>query len=222
MKKIFTLIIAAAAISMASCGGKTATDNSNPDSLSAETAVEAAAPIQAAQQIVTLLAEQLQKADVEQIKAIGATIAAKVSEFLSNGDAKAAEAYTAVINNFVADNSAKLKELGAATTISDALAAVAGLPADITEATTQAAEGVKTEALTSVLNAQSAVMEKVNEVQEAAAAAKAAVEAAPEAVKEAAEQQAQQAVDAAQQKAAEEANKAIDDAAAAAKKKLGL
>lgn len=211
MKKIFTLVIAAAAISLASCGGKTAA-TSEPDSLAVETvAEEDATVVEQAQAVVALLQDQLQNADPEQIKSIGEQVAAKVADFIAKGDEAAAKTYTEVISNFISENADKLKEIGASTTIADAISAVEGAPAGLLESVTNAANGVKAGA------------------DEQLDAAKAAVEAAPEAAKQAAEDaaaaakaKAEEAAAAAQQKAQEEANKAIDDAAAAAKKKLGL
>ena len=223
MKKIMTLVIAAAAISLASCGGKTNSNTAELDSLATETvAEEEVAPAEQAGQVVALLQEQIKNADPEQIKAIGAQVAEKVAEFLAKGDEAAAKTYTETINKFIAENAEKLKAIGASTTISEALSNVENLPSSLLEAATSAANGVAATAT-----------EQAEAAQQAVDAAKAAVEAAPEAVKEAAKEAAKEAVDAAkakgeeaaaaaQQKAQEQANKAIDDAAAAAKKKLGL
>ncbi|MBR1791558.1 MAG: hypothetical protein IJ754_07385 [Bacteroidaceae bacterium] len=219
MKKIMTLVIAAAAISLASCGGKTNSNTAELDSLTTETvAEEEVAPAEQAGQVVALLQEQIKNADPEQIKAIGAQVAEKVAEFLAKGDEAAAKTYTETINKFIAENAEKLKAIGASTTISEALSNVENLPSSLLEAATSAANGV---AVTATEQAEAA--------QQAVDAAKAAVEAAPEAVKEAAKEavdaakaKGEEAAAAAQQKAQEQANKAIDDAAAAAKKKLGL
>jgi len=219
MKKIMTLVIAAAAISLASCGGKTNSNTAELDSLTTETvAEEEVAPAEQAGQVVALLQEQIKNADPEQIKAIGAQVAEKVAEFLAKGDEAAAKTYTETINKFIAENAEKLKAIGASTTISEALSNVENLPSSLLEAATSAANGVAATAT-----------EQAEAAQQAVDAAKAAVEAAPEAVKEAAKgavdaakAKGEEAAAAAQQKAQEQANKAIDDAAAAAKKKLGL
>ncbi len=211
MKKILTLIVAAAAISLASCGGKTAS-TANPDSLSTETvAVEDVPVAEQAQAIVAMLQEQLKNADAEQIKAIGKQVAEKVAEFLAKGDEEAAQTYTNVINNFISENAEQLKAIGASTTISEALSTVEGVPSSIVESATSAANGL------------------LESAQEQAEAAQQAVEAAPEAAKAAAEeaaaaaqQKVEEAAAEAQQKAQEKASKAIDDAASAAKSKLGL
>lgn len=212
MKKILTLIVAAATISFASCGSKTTSATSEIDSIAAEAAVEQSAPAaEQAQAVIALLQEQIQNADQDQIKAISDQIAQKVAEFIAQGDEAAAQTYIETISNFINTNAEKLKAIGASTTITETISAVEGVPAGIIESVTNAANGVAATAT------------------EQAAAAQAAVEAAPEAAKAAAEQaaaaaqqKAQEAATAAQQQAKDKANEAIDNAAAAAKQKLGL
>lgn len=212
MKKILTLIVAAATISFASCGSKTTSATSEIDSIAAEAAVEQSAPAaEQAQAVIALLQEQIQNADQDQIKAISDQIAQKVAEFIAQGDEAAAQTYIETISNFINTNAEKLKAIGASTTITETISAVEGVPAGIIESVTNAANGVAATAT------------------EQAAAAQAAVEAAPEAAKAAAEQaaaatqqKAQEAAAAAQQQAKDKANEAIDNAAAAAKQKLGL
>ena len=212
MKKILTLIVAAATISFASCGSKTTSATSEIDSIAAEAAVEQSAPAaEQAQAVIALLQEQIQNADQDQIKAISDQIAQKVAEFIAQGDEAAAQTYIETISNFINTNAEKLKAIGASTTITESISAVEGVPAGIIESVTNAANGVAATAT------------------EQAAAAQAAVEAAPEAAKAAAEQaaaaaqqKAQEAAAAAQQQAKDKANEAIDNAAAAAKQKLGL
>ena len=214
--------MAVAAVSLASCGGRTLS-TAEPDSLCCEqdTCIEKCAKGQA-NEVVALLGEQIKKADPEQIKSIANTIAEKVAQFLAKGDTESAETYTALISNFIADNATKLQEIGASETIQSALSQVEGLPDDIIATATEAVTGVKSAALTSALSAiakgesvmdavKAAAEEVVAKGTEVADDAKAAAEAAPDAVKEAAKKQANDAV-----------NKAIDDAAAAAKKELGL
>ncbi len=212
MRKILTLIVAAATISFASCGSKTTSATSEIDSIAAEAAVEQSAPAaEQAQAVIALLQEQIQNADQDQIKAISDQIAQKVAEFIAQGDEAAAQTYIETISNFINTNAEKLKAIGASTTITETISAVEGVPAGIIESVTNAANGVAATAT------------------EQAAAAQAAVEAAPEAAKAAAEQaaaaaqqKAQEAAAAAQQQAKDKANEAIDNAAAAAKQKLGL
>ena len=240
MKKLFSLAVAVAAISLASCGGRTA-QTAEIDSLACDSAkCEQPCAQGAANEVVALLGEQLKNANPEQIKSIANTVAEKVAQFLAAGDTESAEKYTALISNFVAENADKLKEIGASETVAQALAKVEGIPSDIVETATQAVTGVKSAALTSALDAiakgesvvdavKAAATEVAAEGSQAAAdaaasadAVKAAVEAAPDAVKEAAKAKANEAAESAKQQATDAANKAIDDAAAAAKKKLGL
>ena len=212
MKKILTLIVAAATISFASCGSKTTSATAEIDSIAAEAAVEQSAPAaEQAQAVIALLQEQIQNADQDQIKAISDQIAQKVAEFIAQGDEAAAQTYIETISNFINTNAEKLKAIGASTTLTETISAVEGVPAGIIESVTNAANGVAATAT------------------EQAAAAQAAVDAAPEAAKAAAEQaaaaaqqKAQEAAAAAQQQAKDKANEAIDNAAAAAKQKLGL
>lgn len=219
MKKILTLIVAAATISFASCGSKTTSATSEIDSIAAEAAVEQSAPAaEQAQAVIALLQEQIQNADQDQIKAISDQIAQKVAEFIAQGDEAAAQTYIETISNFINTNAEKLKAIGASTTITETISAVEGVPAGIIESVTNAANGVAATATEQAAAAQAAVD-----------AAQTAVEAAPEAAKAAAEQaaaaaqqKAQEAAAAAQQQAKDKANEAIDNAAAAAKQKLGL
>lgn len=204
MKKLFFMAMAAAAVSLASCGGRTA-QTAEPDSLACDTTEcsKAECPKDAAGQVVAQLTEQLQQADPEQLQNIANTISETVSELIAQGKTEAAERYTAIINAFVAENAARLQEIGASETVTSALAA--GTAA--IEQGTEAARAAKAAA---------------EGAPEAIEAAKAAVEAAPEAVKEAAKAKAEELKEDAKQQATDAANKAIDDAAAAAKKKLGL
>lgn len=220
MKKLFTLVIAAAAISLASCGSKSGANTSELDTLAAEAVVadEESSVVEQAQAVIALLQTQLENADPEQIKAIGEQVAEKVAEFIANGDEAAAKTYTETISNFISANAEKLKEIGASTTISEALSKVEGVPSSLLESVNSAVSGVV-----------SSASEQVDAAQQVVDAAKSAVEAAPEAAKQAAEAavadakaKAEESAAAAQQQAKEKAGQAIDDAAASAKKKLGL
>ncbi len=221
MKKIFMFVMATIAMSFAACGGKTAS-TSEPDSLAQECVSEEVAPTEQANAVVALLQEQLQNADPEQVKAISAQIAEKISEFIAAGDTAAAQTYTAVINNFIVENAAQLQNTDIVSTVTEAISNVENIPSSFLQNVQSAATGVANDA-----NAQAAAL------QQSAENVKAAVEAAPEAAKEAAKAKATEVVNAAQQKAQESAaaaeqkakssaNKAIDDAAASAKKSLGL
>ncbi len=212
MKKFFAIAIAAVAVAFASCGSKT---NSDPDAIASD-------PKAAAEQVVTLLQEQIKNADAEQIKAIGQTVSEKVAEFIAKGDNEAAQTYAGIISKFIDNNAEKLKEIGASATLSEALSAVVALPTNSAEAAQAAAdaaaglaadqaEAAKDAAATAVSDAKQAVEDATKAQVDAA---KAAAEAQAAAAKAAADAKVQEGRDA--------ANKAIDDAAAAAKKQLGL
>lgn len=201
MKKIFAIAIAAVAVAFASCGSKT---NADPDALASD-------PTSAAEQVVALLQEQIKNADAEQIKAIGQTVSEKVAEFIAQGDNEAAQTYAGIISKFIDNNAEKLKEIGASATLSEALSAVVALPSNSAEAAQAAADAAAGLA--------------ADQADAAQAAAAAAVSDAKQAVEDAAKAQvdaAKAAADAKVQEGRDAANKAIDDAAAAAKKQLGL
>ena len=243
MKKLSFITLAAVVMSFTACGGKTSA-NADPDSLfyddtvAVEEVTHTAA--EAANDIVAQLNEQLLEADAEKVNGIAQTISDKVTELLKLDDIEGVETYAAIVSNFVAENAEKLKEAGAAQTITQALTSVQGIPADVVQNATQAIEGVKTAALTSAVSAiakgesvteavreaaTQAIANSTEDAAQAAAAAEAAkqaVEATPEAVKEAVKAKVEESKENAKQQATDAANKAIDDAAAAAKKKLGL
>lgn len=217
MKKILAFAAVVAAVSFAACTGNKTANTSEPDSLCTEECCEqkGECAMGAADGIIASLTEAISKTDAESVKSIASKVAETVAAFIAKGDEEAAKKYTAIISNFVVENYEKLQSFGAADIISNAIAGVQGLPSDIVNIAADAAKGVKNDALSSII---SAITGKANEAKEATEAAAdaanqavsdaaAAVEAAPEAAKEAAK---------------EAAGQAIDNAAAAAKDKLGL
>ena len=149
-------------------------------------------PVEQANVVVELLQQQLQQTDPEQVQAISTQIAEQVAAFIAAGDEEAATRYTTVISDFISKNAAKLQEAGVPTAIAAALASVKGVPEELVNAATQAA-----------LKADSASVS----LQQAAEAAKQVIDAIPDEMKETAKKQ---------------AGELIDEAAAAAKKELGL
>ena len=93
------LALSVLTLGFVACGGKTGA-TSEPDSL----AVEAAAPAEQAQEVVTLLQGLIQNADPEQVKAVGETITNQLAAYLAAGNEEAATAYAATINQFVENN----------------------------------------------------------------------------------------------------------------------
>ena len=201
MKKIMILALSVLSLGFVACGGKTAA-TSDPDSLAVE-----AAPTEQAQQVVTLLQGLIENADPAQVKAVGETITKQLADYLAAGNEEAATAYAATINQFVEDNIEQIQQAGAATTIMEALSSLQTLPTAVANRAAQTAADAETSAANQAAAAEAAVN-----------AAQQAIEAAPAAAKA----QAEAAAAAAQKKAQDDANKAIDAAAAQAKKSLGL
>lgn len=195
MKKFFTLALAFVVMSFAACGVKTG-NTAELDSLAFQVPTDEIGAVEQADAVVTLLEEQLQHVDPEQVKAISAQIAEQVAGFIAAGDEEAASRYTTVISEFISQNALKLQEAGVPTAIAAALASVKGIPADIMDVVTKAAARADTAAVSA---------------QQAADATKQVIEAVPEGVKEAVKEAVK-----------EQTGKIIDDAAAAAKKELGL
>ncbi len=195
------LALSVLSLGFVACGGKTAA-TSDPDSLAVE-----AAPAEQAQQVVTLLQGLIENADPAQVKAVGETITKQLADYLAAGNEEAATAYAATINQFVEDNIEQIQQAGAATTIMEALSALQTLPTTVANSAAQTAADAETAAANQAAAAEAAVN-----------AAQQAIEAAPAAAKA----QAEAAAAAAQKKAQDDANNAIDAAAAQAKKSLGL
>lgn len=172
---------------------------------------KAECPAASADADIATLTSLIDKADAEGIKNLANQVAEKVAAFLAKGDEQAAQNYSALISNFVAENIDKLQSLGVASAFSDALSKVEGLPAGVLDIATSAAQGVKSDALSAIISAVTTAKDAATQAGDAA------TDAAAEAV-DAAKEKADEAVDAAKQGAAD----AIDNAAAAAKDKLGL
>ena len=243
MKPLSILSVLLAVLCMTACGSKTGV-TADPDSLFyADTvAVEEVTnpTADAANAIVALLQEQLESADLERVKGIAKDIASQLKNLLSQQDTEGVETYAAIISNFIAENSARIKEIGASEVLSEAITQVEGIPTDVVQTTNQAIDGVKSAALTaaisaitkgeSVVDAVKAAADELmsegsdaaNKASNAVEAAKNAAENAPDEVKEAVKNKAEEVKEAVKQQATDAANQAIDDAAAAAKKALGL
>lgn len=207
------LALSVLALGFVACGGKTGA-TSEADSL----VVEAVAPAEQAQQVVTLLQGLIQNADPEQVKVVGETITKQLADYLAAGNEEAATAYAATINQFVENNIEQIQQAGAANTIMEALSALQNLPTAVANSAAHTAADAEAVAAGQAAAAEAAV----NATQQALEAAPAAAKAQAEAAAAAAQKQAQDAAAAAQKQAKDNANKAIDDAAAQAKKSLGL
>ena len=156
MKRLPFLFAVIVALCLSACGGKTIT-TSDPDSLfyadtvAVEEVTNPAAD--AANAIVAQLQKQMDTTDLECVKDIARDITKHLKELIGQQDMEGVESYTAIINNFIAENADKIREIGAAEILSDAITNMEGVPTDVIQATTQALEGIKTPALNAAVSA---------------------------------------------------------------------
>ena len=204
MKKILLSVMAIAAIGFTSCGNKTQQGEA-VDSL----AIVDSMATGAAQVTIDALSADIEAGDVSKLQATLESIKTSVAQLLKENPGVAKE-YVAKVQTFLKENADKVKAV-----VGDSEAAVAAVAA-VTE--------VDPEAVVNGLLEQ--VGDAATEVKDAAVdAANQKVEEA----KDAANQKVEEAKNAASQKvedtknaAKEKTNEAIDNAAASAKKKLGL
>lgn len=226
MKKIIFMAIAAAAITITSCGNKT---NGNNDSDT--TAVDTVAALseeanKAADEAIGNISALFNGKDANALQAAIETVKAKAAEFLAKNPAVAKE-YLEKVQSFLKENSDKIKAVvGDNAAVGAAVAAITDVPADnvisglssalgnAKAAGEEAAAGVKDAAD----NAVNAANEAVDAVKNAPKAAKEAADKAVEDAKEKANEKANAAVNDAKKKASE----GIDKAASDVKKKLGI
>ena len=204
MKKVLFTMMAIAAIGFTSCGNKTQQGEA-VDSVAIVDSIATGA----AQVTIDALSADIEAGDVSKLQATLESIKTSVAQLLKENPGVAKE-YVAKVQTFLKENADKVKAI-----VGDSEAAAAAVSA-ITEMDPDA---VVNGLLEQVGNAASDVkddaVEAANEkLEEAADAANQKVEEA----KEAANQKAEEAKNAAKEKA----NEAIDNAAASAKKKLGL
>lgn len=197
MKKIFMFVMAAVAMTFASCGNKTEGDVATEDSLSIDTI----ATIDAEQDPVQALTAAVEAGDASKIT----ELINQAGEKLQSLTGEEAKTYAYQLQKFVEENKEKLEAVSVSTTtLSDLVNAVTNLPETATDAANAAADAAKADA------------------QKVADDAKAAAQQKAEEVKAAAVQKTNEAVNTAAQKASNAANNAIDKAAADAKKSLGI
>lgn len=213
MKKIILAVMAVAAIGFTSCNNKTAKGDPAIDSTSlVETASDAELASIDADNLTKELSEKIEANNAEAVQASIQKAKDKIADYLAQGDAEAARIYQETVNKFLTENVENIKTVvgennEAVTSLIAAIAAVPGQTVDAVEGTVDA---VKEGADAAVKAAKEDAQKKVDEAVDAQK--KKAAEAVDAQKKKAAE-----AVDA-QKKAGE----AIDNAAADAKKKLGL
>lgn len=193
MKKILLAMMAVAAIGFTACGNKTQQGEAVD---STEIAINNAN--EEADASIAALSEQIEANDANKLQDALATVKEKIAELIKN-DPKAAETYIAKVQDFLKENADKVKAI-----VGDNAAVAAAVTA-ITDVEPQNIVGnLLNQVGDATVEAKDAAVDAVNEKVEEG---KAAVEEKANEVKEAAK---------------EKANNAINDAANAAKKGLGL
>ena len=193
MKKILLAVMAVAAIGFTACGNKTQQGEAVD---STEIAINNAN--EEADASIAALSEQIEANDANKLQDALATVKEKIAELIKN-DPKAAETYIAKVQDFLKENADKVKAI-----VGDNAAVAAAVTA-ITDVEPQSIVGnLLNQVGDATVEAKDAAVDAVNEKVEEG---KAAVEEKANEVKEAAK---------------EKANNAINDAANAAKKGLGL
>lgn len=204
MKKIFYLAAIAATFAFAACGGNTASNTAQEDSLCIDT-VASLEVVDPAGEAVNAIAEAVKTNNAAAIEEAIQKVQAELQKYIELGDAEQTAKYASQIKAFIEENSGKLQELNVQTTaITDIINAVKAVPGNVEDLGNAAVEAAKADA-----NA-------------AAEAAKAKAEEAANKAVEDAKAKANEKVNEATNKATDAANKAINDAAAKAKSQLGL
>ncbi|MBR1547101.1 MAG: hypothetical protein IJ637_00020 [Prevotella sp.] len=233
MKKIIVAVMAVAAISFTSCGNKT----QQAEAVDSVAIVDSLAG-SAAQGIIDELKAQVEAADVTKLQDALVAAKDKVVELVKENPEVARE-YVVKVQSYLKENAEQVKavvgenaaaaaalsaitEVEPATIVSGLLESVGNAAVDTKDAAVDAAAS-KVEAGQAA--AQQAATNLKDAAQQTVDGAKAAAKQTVDDAKAAAQQKAAAAQAAAQQKAAESKQKtgeAIDNAAAAAKQKLGL
>ena len=193
MKKILLAVMAVAAIGFTSCGNKTQ---------QGEAADSAAVAVNTADEeadgAVAMLAANLESGDASKFQEALEAVKAKIAEFIKT-DPEAAKQYVTRIQGFLKENADKIKSVvGDNATIAAAVSAITDVEPD------KVVSGLLEQVGDAATDAKDAAAEAVNEKVDEA--------------KQAASDKAQEVKDAAKEKA----SGAIDNAANAAKKGLGL
>lgn len=246
MKKLFFAVLAIAALTISSCGNKTKNAAEATDSLVDSTAVvdtTALAPeTQSMFKILSYkLSDVIAKKDPKVLTTVLADIASSYKALVNAGNLKDALPFAQLVKDYVAKNAEAIKTIASGNeTINGLLTTIQNLPTDA--ATT--AEAAKAAVTNDAVNLASTTLQKAAAAGATAQAAAAALKSMPtvaaetaatavDQAKAAAVDQANQTVEGAKQEATDAANKtvtdakakanqSIDDAAAAAKKGLGL
>ena len=204
MKKILLSVMAVAAIGFTSCGNKTQQGEA-VDSVAIVDSIATGA----AQETIDALSADIEAGDVSKLQATLESIKASVAQLLKENPEVAKE-YVAKVQTFLKENADKVKALvGDNAAVAAALSAVTDIePANVVNGLLEQVGDAATEAKDAAVDAAN------QKVEEAKDAANQKVEEAKNA--------ASQKVEDTKNAAKEKTNEAIDNAAASAKKKLGL
>ncbi|MCF0197761.1 MAG: hypothetical protein HUK02_00355 [Bacteroidaceae bacterium] len=195
MKKVFLFAMAAVAMSFAACGNKTAENAAGVDSIDTVAVIdEVVDPIDALTEVVN--------GDLTKAPELIESAKAKVQELIAAGNLDEAKKYALKLQEWAESNKEKLEN--ANINVANIVDLVKGVPGATEDAAKAGVDAAKADA-------QSVAEGVENAVKDAAKDAKAA-----------AEQKVAEETAKAQKAATDAANKAIDDAAAKAKKGLGL
>lgn len=203
MRKMILAMMAVAAIGFTSCNNKTAKTDVAIDSTSfVEEASSAELAGIDAENLTKELGEKMAANNPEAVQTVIQQAKDKIAEYVAQGDAEAAKIYQTKINAFLTENAEKIKAVVGENNeaVTSLITAIAAVPAETAEAAEGAVDAVKEGADAAVKAAKEDAQKKVDE----------AVDAQKKKIDE--------TVDAQKKKAAE----TIDNAAADAKKKLGL
>ena len=210
MRKLILLAALAAVLGMASCGGHTSADTTEEDSLKIDTVAVLDEPV--APTALNKLSELVQSDDDAGVSSLIGQVVEQLQNLVADGRTTAAAEYAGKVRDFIETNKERLQNLNIdITPITDLVNKAIVLPAEAAEAADAATAAVKAD----VERVKQAVKDAANQkAEEMKTAADQKVEDAKAKLNEKMED--------ATNKAVEKTNEAIDNAAAAAKKKLGL
>lgn len=205
MKKVFMMALAAAAITLSSCGNKTNVPNESEIVDSTEVALNEANT--AADEVIAQLTQNIEAKDASALQNALEAVKAKVSEFLTKNPEIAKE-YLAKVQNFLKENTDKIKAVvGDNAAVASLVDGIANIPSESVDALTGAGDALKALGI-----------DLTQQAGDAVEGAKDAVEGAATDAKESAEKKADELTDEVKKNIGD----AVDKASADAKKKLGL
>lgn len=199
------MALAAAAITLSSCGNKTNVPNESEIVDSTEVALNEANT--AADEVIAQLTQNIEAKDASALQNALEAVKAKVSEFLTKNPEIAKE-YLAKVQNFLKENTDKIKAVvGDNAAVASLVDGIANIPSESVDALTGAGDALKALGI-----------DLTQQAGDAVEGAKDAVEGAAADAKESAEKKADELTDEVKKNIGD----AVDKASADAKKKLGL